>query len=452
MSRRSASTPVPIDRMSGEDLMSLAGDNGSAPMQAGAVLLLSSDGALDVGALLAALEQRLGRVPRLRRRMMEAPLGGGRPVWVDDPGFRLSDHVAVVTCRGGNLEREALHAAAELMTTRLDRARPLWTARLLVPDGGEPAGAALVVVFHHVLADGIAGLAVLGALTDDAADEADQPGDLGFPRSAPTARQLRLSAARDRLHGVLTIPSRLRRLAGGLRQLLPALGTRAPRISLNRPTGPRRRFVAVQCQLADVRAAGAASGATVNDVLLTVVAGSLAEMLAARGQHVDRLIISVPFSGRQRAGAGDLGNRSGVVPFAVPTQGPALERLTAVHELSARAKRGERGASAAILGPAFRLLAGSRLYRSFIDSQRLVHTIVTNVRGPDHPLRLGGLPITRLIPLSVATGNIPVAFAGLSYAGEFTITLVADPDAVPDLDVLHDALLTQLSGLGIPAR
>jgi diacylglycerol O-acyltransferase len=237
------------------------------------------------------------------------------------------------------------------------------------------------------------------------------------------------------------------RPARGLFLLIPALRARAAPTSLNRPTGSRRRFETVGCELGAVRAAGAASGATINDVILTAVAGAIAALLRRRGEHAEELVISVPFSSRQTGGAGNLGNQSGVVPFVVPTCGSLGERLAVVHEATTRAKHGGRGSSAAILGPAFRILAGTRLFRFFIDHQRIVHTIVTNVRGPDRELRLAGVPISRVIPLSVATGNITVAFAALSYAGRLTITLVADPEAVPDLRTLREALQERLSAL-----
>ncbi|SES40079.1 WS/DGAT domain-containing protein [Lentzea albida] len=78
-----------------------------------------------------------------------------------------------------------------------------------------------------------------------------------------------------------------------------------------------------------------------------------------------------------------------------------------------------------------------------MDHQRL-HTFVTKVRGPDQGIHLGGTPVVDLIPLPAATGNGTVAFAALSYAGMLTVTVVADPDRVPDLDVLTEALQVEL--------
>ena len=70
---------------------------------------------------------------------------------------------------------------------------------------------------------------------------------------------------------------------------------------------------------------------------------------------------------------------------------------------------------------------------------------VSNLRGPDTALTLLGYPITSVVPLSVATGNVTVAFTALSYAGSLVITISADPDTCPDLDRLQQELQRQLN-------
>ena len=109
------------------------------------------------------------------------------------------------------------------------------------------------------------------------------------------------------------------------------------------------------------------------------------------------------------------------------------------------AKHHPRGASTALLGPVFRLLARLGIYQRFIDHQRLIHTFVSNLRGPEDALTLLGYPITDVVPLSVATGNVTVSFTALSYAGSLVITISADPDTCPDFDRLQQELQHQLS-------
>ena len=105
-----------------------------------------------------------------------------------------------------------------------------------------------------------------------------------------------------------------------------------------------------------------------------------------------------------------------------------------------------------MLGPAFRLLAHLGVYERFINRQRLIHTFVTNLRGPQRPAAMLGRPIIGIAPLGIATGNVTVSFAALCYAGELAVTLTADPDACPDLPALRDALEAELRLAGALRR
>jgi hypothetical protein len=100
------------------------------------------------------------------------------------------------------------------------------------------------------------------------------------------------------------------------------------------------------------------------------------------------------------------------------------------------------------LGPIFRLLAAAGIYQHFINHQRSIHTFVSNLRRPDTGLTLLGHPVTGIIPLAVATGNLTVSFTALSYAGRLVITVSADPDACPHRDRLQQEVRRQL-GLGV---
>lgn len=344
-----------------------------------------------------------------------------------------------------------LALAADLVRAPLPRDRPLWAATLVtrVTHGR----AALVVVSHHVLGDGGAGLAVLLGLVDGADPEVDP----GFPRAAPTRGAVVLDAVRGRATSTRRLPKTLGRLASGAGELVPAMRSRAVACSLTRPTGPSRRFVVVDVEQAPLRAIAHALGATVNDLVLTAITGSLGRLLAGRGEDVPDLVVSVPFSSRppfpsrvpsssRVPGAdGDLGNRSGVVPVRLPTAGSRRQRLVAVSAAMRRAKEAPWGASTALLAPVSRLFAALGLYRHVIDHQHAIHTFVSSVRGPGTQLRLLDHPITTLVPLSVATGNVTVAFTVLSHAGRLVVTINADPATCPDVDHLRDLIESELA-------
>ena len=213
--------PVAIDRASGDDVMSLVSDRHDPPMQVGAVLLLDVGDDLDAAQLTEVLKRRLTSVPRLRQNLIHVPVGCGRPVWVDYPGFEFTEHFAVVRWPEAITEQSLLDFAAAQLTTRLPRDRPLWAATLLIGEGD--GRAALVLVFHHVLADGIAGLAVLGRLVDGvpSVDAAD------FPRPAPSLIRLALDSAASRVRSVRRVPVMVRRLTSAVIELGPSLRTKA---------------------------------------------------------------------------------------------------------------------------------------------------------------------------------------------------------------------------------
>jgi WS/DGAT/MGAT family acyltransferase len=301
---------------------------------------------------------------------------------------------------------------------------------------------ALVVRFHHVLADGIGGLAVLAALVDGAPAPPTSPPVT--PR--PSARALFLDAWSARIRALGRLRRGLWLVAAAVRELA---GRPAPaaRTSLMRPTGPRRRLAVVRIDLAAVHDAAHAGGGTVNDVVLAAVGGALGALLARRGEPVDRVVASVPVSARATTTTHQLGNQIGILPVPLPTQGAPQDRLVTVTRTMQERRSRATGASAVVLAPAFRGLAALGILRWFIDHQRVVDTFVTNVRGPEQRLAVAGHDVVDAFPVSLATGNVPVAFAVLSYAGTLAVTIVADPQVVADLDVLAGALDVELARL-----
>jgi len=435
-----------IDRASATDLMTLASDHGPVPMNIGAVLVLDHAAGLDLRAVEAVLADRVPRVPRLRQRLVRTPWGCGRPLWVDDCAFDLRRHLSETRLPAPGGTDTLLRVAAEAVCEPLDAGLPLWRARLVTGPHGD--GAALVLVLHHVLADGIGGLAVLAALSDGTGSPAQAPGRVPVPARTPRPRELAVEAWRGRLNAAVHPATGLRRVVGGLRELgladgLPRL---APATSLNRPTGSGRRLTVVEVPLPDVVAAARAGNGTVNDVVVSAVAGALAGLLRSRGESPGELVVSVPISSRRTAQPDRLGNETGVLRLTVPTVADASERLRSI-VATARTRASVRGGgSAAMMCVVFRALAGLRLYQPFVDHQRLVNTFVSNVRGPAEVASFGGHRIAAVLPVAVVPGNVSVSFDVLSYAGRLTVTLVADPALVPDLDALTDLLAAELAG------
>ena len=443
------STPsAPIDRASANDLLQRATDVGSVPMQVGAVLVLDDAGDIDLPAVRDAIERRTRAIPRLRRRLVDAPFGCGRPYWVDDADFAIERHVRALVCPRPGDEAALLAVATAVATERLPDDRPLWSVTFVT--GLESGAGALFAVFHHVLADGIGGLAVLAGLVDGAPD--DLPARQ-LVTSQPGRRRLFGDATRARLQSLARVPSAVGLLRATVGELRRSDVPKAARCSLNRPTGPRRSLATARVDLAPVVDVAHRHGATVNDIVLTAVAGALQATLHRRGEGlVPEFVITVPVSGRRATSATELGNDVSMRPVVVPALGEPAERLVATARRRPAPGDAASAASVALLGPLFRLLAALRLFRWFTERQRLVHTFVTNLRGPTEHLAFLGAQVRDVIPVSSISGNVTVAFAVLSYAGTLVVTVVADSDAWPDLASIQGDLQTELDVLVCAAQ
>lgn len=424
-----------IERLSWQDRTVLATDRGRPPMQVAALLELDPpelDPSQELhrgrrptpAELCSVLESRLPRVPRLRQRLRYPPLGGGGPYWSDDSDFALSQHVVCVPVTGDRAS--ALLQAGRLVCEPLDRHRALWRAALLVT--GEGRVSALVLVLHHVLGDGATGLAALAALTDGGHDIAS--GAAAFPRPAPGGRALLEDRLRTLGRRLVSTPQRLVTGVAGLSELGTGLPHLAPRISLVRPTGPHRRVAVIDLPLPEVVALAHAAGGTVNDVLVALVSGAVLRILRERGEWPPRLAFSVPVAERSAAAVTTAGNHTGVRAIEVPAIADDAARLRYLVRLGRCRRPVPRGSSSVPLGLTFRALARAGLFSWFIDHQRLVHSFVSNLRGPTHVLKLGGTPVRAITALSATPGNVGVSFTALSYAGQLSVAAVSDPTIV----------------------
>ncbi len=432
-----------VERASSADLAFLAMDTGQVPQQFAVVLILERPGDFSLSHLRKLIADRIVALPRMRQKLIKVPPGCGRPVWVDDGDFNIDHHVQAVSCPPPGDQRALLETVLSVIMTPLPRGAPLWSVALIsdLADGG----VAVVVVLHHVLADGLGGLNVLAALVDPGLP----PAHVRFPRASPTRARLARDAMQTRFQG-------LRQVTGSWRSLRRAMfagggfhPTRALPCSLVQRTGPRRRMAVVRVDRAALRAAAHRYGATTNDAILVAVGGALHQYLQSRGESIEPIAITVPVSGRRPGGGSAVGNLVSPMLVNIPTSGDVGERLAQV-EAAVRAHRAAATGPPpiAILGGLFRLLARLGGYRFYMNHQHRFHTLVTHVRGPVDPVTLGGHLVNAAIPVGVGEGgNMTAYFEVLSYAGVLTIAMIVDPDHGPNLDDLTRRLQSELDSI-----
>jgi len=450
-----------VDRLTAEDLLMLWPDE-IWPQEIGALAILDGSlldpgGRFRIEALRDVIAARLHLVPRFRQLLCVPRRGLGGPLWVDAPTFDLADHVRVVPLPEPGDEAALLLAAEQLRRRRLDRSRPLWEMSFLPGLPGNRVG--MFVKLHHAIADGIAGVATLGALLDAAPGGPAGPAPPWAPAPPPAARDLFADSLRRHADGLGRAFSALARpVASGrhvmagwttIREILAA--EPGPRTSLDRVVGPGRNLALIRSDIGLVKKIAHGHGAKANDVLLAVTAGGLRGLLRSRGEPVEHLVLPVyvPVTLRQaQARAQARGNLVGqmVVPLPVGEPDPG-RRLAQIAAETAT----EKGKSHPSLGAAFRSRTARRVLLKVLDRYP-VNVTTADVPGPRAPLYLAGARLLEVFPVLPLISTVSLGIGALSYAGQFNIMAVADQDACPDLDVFAASASDELRALAVPAR
>jgi diacylglycerol O-acyltransferase / wax synthase len=451
--------PPLLERLTASDLFMLLWDDYGWPNQIGglAILdgttLLDRDGRVRIEAIRRRIEPRLAAVPRFRQLLSRPRLGLGWPLWVDAPAFDLADHLRVHPLGAPADHAQLLRACAELARRRLDPARPLWELWLLPGLPQRRVGAFLKL--HHVLADGPAGVAAFGALLDLDAEGPTPVAPPWTPTPIPTTRTLLGDSLRRRRQQLGRGWSGLAHPARTLRQARAAWPAwrevfteqRAPQTSLNQPVGADRRLAIVGGRLDRTKQLAHRHQAKVNDVVLAAVAGGLGQLLAGRGEPVDRLVLRamVPISLHQEQPGQARGNQPGwmMVPLPLGEPDPVRRLQLIAAETAARTHQARPQTGSGI----FRFVAGQRAWYRHFPRQRSVNLVVTNVPGPPAPLYLAGARLLELFPVVPVMGNLTLVVAVLSYAGQLNLTAVTDRDGCPDLEVFIQGVCSALEDL-----
>jgi WS/DGAT/MGAT family acyltransferase len=453
---------MPAERLSPSDAMFLHLEDDKTHMHVASVTIF--EGSVDYQEALDEINRRLHLVPRFRQKLAFVPFGLERPVWVDDPHFNISYHVRHTALPEPGTEDALKRLAGRIMSQQLDRTKPLWEIWLVDRLVGDRF--AMIAKTHHCLVDGVAGADITAVLLDMTPEPPDIPSEHWTPEPEPTQAQLISDAIRERTTQPVEIARGLRAtlrapraLARGATNFLEAMGALAwaglnpaPRTPLNVPIGPHRRFENVRASLDDFKTIKNALGGTVNDVVLTVVAGGMRRFLQHRGLDVRGLELKamVPMSIRAESERGALGNRvtAMAAPLPVYEEDPVV-RLQIVREAMKDVKESKQAVGAdmimqlsgfappTILGQASRLQA----------QQRFVNLLVTNVPGPQFPLYSRGHRLLDLFPMAPLGANQALGIAVMSYNGQLGFGLLGDFDAMPDLGVVAEGLEKSIAEL-----
>ena len=441
-----------MERLSPQDASFLHLEDAVSHMHIGTVAILEGPPP-GYGALAQMVQAHLAGVPRYRQRVHFVPMALGRPVWVDDPDFDLAYHLRRTALPPPGGDRELCDLVGRVMSRQLDRGRPLW--EMWVIEGLDEGRWGLITKLHHCMADGVSGAELMAAILDDEREPELPEPEPWRPERQPRGAELAAGALARR---AVSPYEQLRALRAAWRS--PAVAANAvastargvwrlggvvappPPSSLNGPIGVSRRWSWARAELGAVKQVRAVLGGTVNDVVLTAIAGGFRALLASRGESTQRDVRTlVPVSVRSVGERCEYNNRVSAIFADLPVGiADPVERLAAVtaqmeeHKRSGEAAAGDRLVGLGALAPAMLLALGMRAATRM--PQHSVNTVTTNVPGPQRPLYAAGRRMLECLPYVPLGGHVRIGVAIFSYDGGLAFGVTGDYDEAPDIDVL----------------
>ena len=453
-----------VERLTRLDASFLYLEEPDTPMHVGGVLILEAPpGGVD--ALAALVEARLPLVPRYRQRVAEVPGHLANPVWVDDSDFDIAYHLRRNGLPRPGTEAQLLDLVSRLASRPLHRRRPLWEMYLV--DGLSHGRVAVITKTHPALVDGLSAIDI-GQVLLDVEPDAPAPGPAEWrPERPPNGAQLvwealdeyarRPSAIVDTARGAVTdvrsTAARLTGVAGGLLRTARKTMLAAPHTPLNTTVGRQRRVAIARAELDHLKKVRKAYGGTINDVLLTVVAGALREWLLSRGEPVVagtavRALVPVSMQDEDAVAGNRVSSYLVDLPVGEPNPRVRLARLS--YAMRGIALHGQSvGADSLIaltgFAPPTLHALGARAARGL--SRRLFNLVVTNVPGPQVPLYAAGSRMLEVFPVVPLARGQGLSIGMTSYDGRVYFGLNADRESVGDVDVLADLIEQEVAEL-----
>jgi diacylglycerol O-acyltransferase / wax synthase len=410
------------------------------------------EGHISAADLTKAIANRLHLLPRYRQKVVFPPFGLAHPTWEDDPDFDIARHVEEIMLPAPADDRVLSEIGGQVYAGMLDRDHPLW--KLVVLQGHRDGTSAIVWKVHHCMVDGVSGVDLTMVLHDlKRKEEGPAAAPVPWqPRPMPDPLTMMQDAVRDQLAEAATnwtednfqlfrpvlANDRARQVMNAVMTTMPTMLQPAPRMPFNGPLSPERRFAWAEFSFADIRAIRSALGGTINDVVLTVIAGGLGRYLRGRGLRTDGVEVRAmcPVSMRRPEERGGLGNIVSMMfaPMHVGVTDP-VERLAAERSAMERLKQEDQAGGLYSMSQMLNRVpaAWQAVVAQLTVPNTMINTVSTNVPGPQVPLFLAGRKLISWYPLGLLASDIGLFNAILSYNQLLTIGATVDPKLMPDV-------------------
>lgn len=453
-----------MDKLKILDASFLYAETANTPMHVAAVQHFELPKGREDGffeSLRGYIGDRVHLIPFMTRRLKPTPLGMDHPVWVRDRSFDINYHVQRTRVPAPGTQSQLEQTVARLHETPLDRSRPLWQYWLI--EGLESGHVAWYTKYHHACIDGMAGQAIIDILFSDAPElppipapdvdaDAKDPGLLSLLWDATRNASSQPARTVRGLPGLARTAWSLGKRAFGRDDAgLGALGQRAPKTRFNVAVGPYRSFAFGSLSLAALKTVGKAHGCKANDVFMAVCAGALVRYLRERGELPEiPLIAGAPVSMRQ-PGDQSMSNQVTMLLTSLSTHiDDPIERMCAIRDSAnvGKAVAAELSAAGGMdslsipgLPAAFRgVMAMADRFRLGDFIPMPINVVISNVAGPRRPVFLNGARMLTHYPVSIAAHGTALNMTLQSYQDRMDFAITSCLDAIPDADLLRDAM------------
>jgi diacylglycerol O-acyltransferase / wax synthase len=444
-----------------------------APLNVAAISAF--EGVIPLDTCREYVESRLPLIPRFLKRVVIPPLNIGPPTLQYDQHFDICNHVNEIDLKQGT-DAEWKSVVSGILSTHLDRSRPLWDITLLHGLKDERTG--VIVRIHHCLVDGVAGVGLLNVLLDPSPvvpPMSDEKWSMPAPpRQDPGAVLLDslINTCFSTGQALLTVHSELLRMAqpavapkekgtdaeqiqaavrplsciaplGDLARLLAELAQPTERLPFNIMCSGPQKFDWTELPMEEIAAVRQACDATVNEVVLTVLGAALRRYAELHNVKVEarNLRLVVPVNVRTEGKSNGNGNQITFLPVDVPFDACEPRKFLSLVQERIKFSRTAHGADlvgmvAMLVGatpPPIQSLAGEALSRLPIS---LCNSICTNIHGPKTPLYLLGHKMLSTYPCVPIGGEMGMNCAVMSYDGTLFVGFTGDAQAIPDLSTL----------------
>lgn len=412
------------------------------------------------------LSRRILALPRFRQIPVRVPLNLAYPTWEYDPRFNFADHVEYQRLDSPGTWQQLLDLASRLYAIRLPGDRPPWFIYLI--GGLEGNRSALLVKVHHAITDGVGAEKLIPILYGADMPAAEGPLPPNVPAVPTAMKQIGLGLRDNALTGLRVaarIPSNtlglIRWLASkdareAIRLQLDYLRAKPIRLPFHSPCSGNLRFVTTRFDLEEIRTIGRACNATVNDVLLAIIARAVQSYAQLRQIDTTRrtLRVQMPVNMRDERVPRNMGNIATIAAVPIPLD--LTDPLDLVRTISRRTSALKRcnaplaihraiGGILFCLTPMFAPIVQRRA--ASLKSQRKTFRngnapgtslVVSNVPRRPMPHYVAGRPLSMRYALGSPAPHVGIGSVAMTFGKYLGVTITANAEGARDLgELLH---------------